>query len=121
MAVRVSPGWTRYEPPPTEAVALLTGDATELVATSSLSPSPSPASADPDATEVVAPCAGIWIPLPAISCAVGETPWAAASCATLRPSAAATEESDSPGLTTWTKSADADAGTMTATAETKDN
>ena len=53
---------------------------------------------------------GIISVLPAVSDASGDSPLAAASCSTVTPSLAATEDSDSPGATVWGNAADAAAG-----------
>jgi len=44
-------------------------------------------------------CGGIINVDPSISCELEDRPFAAASCATLRPSVAAIDDSDSPGVT----------------------
>src|SRR5437764_13711689 len=95
--VSVSPGWTTYAP------ALLAGAADAVDATSSASLSPSPiedatpvaveVAPDELATAVPDPCGGICSADPATSCVVGDSPLAAASASTVRPSAAAIENS----------------------------
>ena len=65
-----------------------------------------PSDGDNDADDACAAApdwGGIWRVEPEISWAVGESPFAAASALTLSPSAAATDDSVSPGATTWTK------------------
>ena len=60
--------------------------------------------------------AGIIKVLPAISDASGDSPLAAASSSTLRPSLAATEESDSPDSTRCGNAPDAAAGAVSSAA-----
>ena len=108
IADRVSPGRTTYAP----EGAVDDVETAPLVPTSSLSLSPSP----PEPREAFTPdafvneddvCGGIITVDPAMRCASADRPLAAASCATLRPSAAATEYRDSPGTTVWAKAAEA--------------
>ena len=77
----VSPGWTTYPP------ALAN------------SGTPAPAAGEAAATSA-APGGGIISVEPLTSWAPDERPLAAASCATVRPSVAAIDESDSPAATT---------------------
>ena len=102
IAVNVSPGWTTYAPALVAAVV-----AVAPASSASLSPSPPPAVlVTAGAAGVgVEPgcCGGIWMVDPAISWAVGESPFAEASWDTLSPSAAAIEDNGSPGAMTWTK------------------
>src|SRR5436190_805096 len=101
IADSVSPGWTRYPREPEELTPLdvmpaeLDGAALELTG---------------PATPAELDCGGIRSVVPEVSWEEGEMPFAAASSATVTPSAAATELSDSPGVTVWGKAADAAAG-----------
>lgn len=83
-----------------------------------------------DATEVVpvladvveltpaALCGGIWTTRPVTSSWSVDSPFAAASCATLNPSCAAIELSDSPGMIVCWKKAEAEAGAIIVAAAT---
>ena len=88
----MSPGWTTY--PPGDTGAAVVAEESTGAAAETTPP----------------PCGGIISVVPLTSWASDERPLAAASWATVRPSAAATEDSDSPAATTCGKSADAAAG-----------
>jgi hypothetical protein len=99
IAESVSPGWTTYPPEP--ELRPLAATAPELAAVE-LEPR--------GVTPTALPCGGIWRTEPVTSPESGEMPLAAASSETLKPSAAATELSDSPEVTVWGNAANAAAG-----------
>ena len=63
-------------------------------------------------------CGGIWTTRPVTSSWSVDSPFAAASCATLNPSCAAIELSDSPGMIVCWKKAEAEAGAIIVAAAT---
>src|SRR3984885_7837491 len=110
IALSVSPGCTTYEQPAVLLAEAGTAVAVEPVSSASASPSPDVTLETTGALTPGSCWGGICTVEPATSPASGERPFAAASWSTVRPSAAAIEESDSPGATTWTKNAEAAAG-----------
>jgi hypothetical protein len=116
-ALRVSPGWTTYCDDEASDVGTSTPEPVSLPAGA---PACSEATGVEASDETPASCGGITSCDPVVSSAVAGRPFAVANCSTVKPSVAATDESDSPGSTTCRKAAEAVAGAIMAVAAARE-